>query len=124
MRSMRESATVFMQVEQVGRLRPVLSDAQHGTRAWKGPCEARVPAWAYRLGAARMRNVRNPVIALAIILTAWPALGAEVKVLTSGAFKPIVMAVVPAFQSRSGDTAVVANDTVGALVPEPSSQSR
>ena len=45
-----------------------------------------------------------------------PASAAEVKVLTTGAFKPVAMAIVPAFERQSGDTVVVANDTAGALV--------
>ncbi|MFL5046032.1 MAG: molybdate ABC transporter substrate-binding protein, partial [Xanthobacteraceae bacterium] len=40
---------------------------------------------------------------------------AEVKVLTAGAFKQIVLAVVPEFE-KSGHKLVVDNDTVGALV--------
>jgi len=41
---------------------------------------------------------------------------AEVKVLTAGAFKQIVLAVVPQFEKASGHKVVVDNDTVGALV--------
>jgi molybdate transport system substrate-binding protein len=51
----------------------------------------------------------------ATLLSVQPALAAEVKVLTTGAFKPVVMALVPAFEQQSGDTVVVANDTAGAL---------
>jgi len=40
---------------------------------------------------------------------------AEVKVLTAGAFKQIVLAVVPAFERESGHKVVVDNDTVGGL---------
>jgi molybdate transport system substrate-binding protein len=40
---------------------------------------------------------------------------AEVKVLTAGAFKQIVLAVVPEFEKQSGHKVVVENDTVGAL---------
>src|SRR5215831_12119930 len=40
---------------------------------------------------------------------------AEVKVLTAGAFKQIVLAVVPEFEKQSGHKVVVDNDTVGAL---------
>ena len=51
----------------------------------------------------------------ATLLSVQPALAAEVKVLTTGAFKPVVMALVPAFEQQSGDTVVVANDTAGTL---------
>jgi len=40
---------------------------------------------------------------------------AEVKVLTAGAFKQIVVAVVPEFEKTSGHKVVVDNDTVGGL---------
>jgi len=51
----------------------------------------------------------------AILLGLGPVSAAEVKVLTTGAFKPIVMALVPTFERQSGDTVVVVNDTAGAL---------
>ncbi|MBI3433709.1 MAG: substrate-binding domain-containing protein [Proteobacteria bacterium] len=41
---------------------------------------------------------------------------AEIKVLTAGAFKQIVLAVAPLFERTSGHKLVVVNDTVGALV--------
>lgn len=44
------------------------------------------------------------------------ASAAEIKVLTAGAFKPVAAAVAPAFEKRTGNTVVVVNDTVGALV--------
>jgi molybdate transport system substrate-binding protein len=44
------------------------------------------------------------------------ALAAEIKVLTAGAYKPVVMALAPAFEQRTGHKLVVDNDTAGALV--------
>ncbi|MGI4939114.1 MAG: molybdate ABC transporter substrate-binding protein [Janthinobacterium lividum] len=44
------------------------------------------------------------------------ALAAEIKVLSAGAFKPVLEALVPAYEERTGDVVVVVNDTVGALV--------
>ena len=41
---------------------------------------------------------------------------AEVKILTAGAMKEVVLAVVPAFEKETGHKAVVANDTAGGLV--------
>ncbi|WPB56673.1 substrate-binding domain-containing protein [Xylophilus sp. GOD-11R] len=38
-----------------------------------------------------------------------------VQVLTAGAFKQVVLAMVPGFEARTGHTVVVSNDTVGAL---------
>ena len=40
---------------------------------------------------------------------------AEVKVLTAGAFKQVVLAVLPEFEKQTGHTVVVDNDTVGGL---------
>jgi molybdate transport system substrate-binding protein len=43
------------------------------------------------------------------------AAAAEIKVLTAGAFKSVVMAVVPDFETQSGHRVTVDNDTAGAL---------
>jgi molybdate transport system substrate-binding protein len=43
------------------------------------------------------------------------AIAAEIKVLTAGAFKPVVLALVPDFEKQSGHKVVVDNDTAGAL---------
>lgn len=43
------------------------------------------------------------------------AAAAEIKVLTGGAFKQVVLAVVPAFEQQTGHKVVVDNDTAGAL---------
>ena len=40
---------------------------------------------------------------------------AEVKVLTAGAFKQVVLAVVPEFEKQTGHKVTVDNDTVGGL---------
>jgi molybdate transport system substrate-binding protein len=44
------------------------------------------------------------------------AAAAEIKVLTAGAFKPVVMALAPEFTVRTGHTLKVQNDTAGALL--------
>ncbi len=44
------------------------------------------------------------------------AFAMEVRVLTAGAFKPVVEALVPAYEARTGNVVVVMNDTVGALI--------
>lgn len=58
------------------------------------------------------------VIAAATVLSVMTtnASAAEIKVLTAGAFKAVVVAVVPEFQRTSGHTVTVDNDTVGALM--------
>jgi molybdate transport system substrate-binding protein len=43
------------------------------------------------------------------------AQAAEIKVLTAGAFKPVLLALAPGFEQRSGHKLLVANDTAGAL---------
>jgi molybdate transport system substrate-binding protein len=57
-----------------------------------------------------------------LIVTAWLANGglgsvsaAELKVLTAGAFKQVVVALVPDFEKQTGNTVVVENDTAGGL---------
>src|SRR5262244_4109741 len=40
---------------------------------------------------------------------------AEIKVLTAGAFKQVLLALLPDFERTSGHKVVVENDTVGAL---------
>jgi len=51
-------------------------------------------------------------LALALPLA---ALAADVKVLTAGAFKQVLLAVQPAFERRTGHRLVIENDTAGAL---------
>lgn len=53
--------------------------------------------------------------AAGLLLAATGASAAEITVLTAGAFKSVVMAVVPDFERQSGDKVTVANDTAGAL---------
>lgn len=63
-----------------------------------------------------MRSFR-PFLTAAALCAALtgPAAGADIKVLTAGAFKPVVSALVPAFEQRSGHKVVVDNDTAGGL---------
>lgn len=55
------------------------------------------------------------VAATGIMLMATNLSAAEIKVLTAGAFKPVVTALVPAFERETGHKVVVDNDTAGAL---------
>ncbi len=50
-----------------------------------------------------------------LIAGAQTSSAAEVKVLTAGAFKQVVLAVVPEFEKQTGHKVVVDNDTVGGL---------
>jgi molybdate transport system substrate-binding protein len=53
---------------------------------------------------------------LAFLLLAAPARAASITVLTAGAFKPVATALIPEFETRTGNTVILRGDTVGALV--------
>jgi molybdate transport system substrate-binding protein len=59
------------------------------------------------------------LVGIAMVLigagAARPAAAAEIKVLTAGAFKQVLLALVPDFERTSGNKVIVDNDTVGAL---------
>jgi molybdate transport system substrate-binding protein len=63
--------------------------------------------------------MRMTVMGLAVVLMAAGAprgaTAAEIKVLTAGAFKQVVLALVPEFEKQTGHKVTVDNDTVGAL---------
>lgn len=63
-----------------------------------------------------MRNLRTIIAtALALLALSGNASAAELKVLTAGAFKPVVMTLAPSFEQRTGHRLVIDNDTAGAL---------
>ena len=69
------------------------------------------------INLCKPRN-RFAVFLACVALLAWQsgtAAAAEIKVLTAGAFKPIVLAVVPDFEKQTGHKVTVDNDTVGGL---------
>ena len=49
-------------------------------------------------------------------LAAQPAIAGDLKVLTAGAYKQVLLAMQPEFEKQSGHRLVIDNDTVGALV--------
>ena len=55
-------------------------------------------------------------LASAVVTTSLSVSAAEIKVLTAGAFKPVVTEVVAAFEKQSGHKVTVENDTAGALL--------
>jgi molybdate transport system substrate-binding protein len=55
------------------------------------------------------------LIASALLFCAGPAASADIKVLSAGAFKAVVLALQPGFESASGHRLVVDNDTAGGL---------
>lgn len=62
-----------------------------------------------------MRKTAAICLALCMLLAGVQAAAAEIKVLTAGAFKSVVMAVVPEFEKETGNKVTVVNDTAGAL---------
>src|SRR4029453_17886717 len=57
-----------------------------------------------------------PLIASALLLGAGPRAPADIKVLTAGAMKSVVLALQPGFEAASGHRLVVDNDTAGGLL--------
>jgi molybdate transport system substrate-binding protein len=62
-----------------------------------------------------MRRLVTLVVLFAVASLATAARADTVKVLTAGAFKQVVMALVPAFETRSGHTLQVDTDTAGGI---------
>lgn len=59
---------------------------------------------------------RTLIVAAALACVALtPASAAELKVLTAGAFKQVVVALVPAYEKQTGNKVVIENDTAGGL---------
>src|ERR1051326_5243821 len=63
----------------------------------------------------------KPLFAAAILMAAMAFAGsraaaADIKVLTAGAFKQIVVALAPEFEKQTGHKLAIENETVGALV--------
>jgi molybdate transport system substrate-binding protein len=61
-------------------------------------------------------NTRRACILAVVIAGSVPAAAAEIKVLTAGAFKPVVQELVAPFEKATGHKVQVDNDTAGALV--------
>lgn len=54
-------------------------------------------------------------VAAWLLLAGLPSQAAELTVLTAGAFKPVLVAMQPGFEARTGHRLRIANDTAGAL---------
>jgi molybdate transport system substrate-binding protein len=63
-----------------------------------------------------MNALRHALLCTALAALPVAAFADTIKVLTTGAFKQVVVAMVPAFEARTGHKVVVQNDTAGALV--------
>jgi molybdate transport system substrate-binding protein len=55
------------------------------------------------------------LLLLPLLLLAFPAAAENLKVLTGGAFKPVLMDMLPEFEKQTGHKVTVENDTAGAL---------
>ena len=64
-----------------------------------------------------MADAASPALTTPPASATWPlaAAAAELKVLTAGAFKPVLQALAPGFEQRTGHRLVIDNDTAGAL---------
>ena len=62
-----------------------------------------------------MRKLRLSAFFVAALSLAGAADAAEIKILTTGAFKQVVLALVPDFEKQTGHKVKVDNDTAGAL---------
>jgi molybdate transport system substrate-binding protein len=63
-----------------------------------------------------MRALSIPLIAAALLFSVGPSSSAEIKVLTAGAMKSVVLALQPGFEAASGHKLVIDNDTAGGLL--------
>lgn len=63
----------------------------------------------------RMTLLGLTVLSIAAMGAAREAAAVEIKVLTAGAFKQVLLALVPDFEKQTGHKVTVENDTVGAL---------
>jgi len=63
-----------------------------------------------------MHRLLAILLVLLMTLAGGPARADTIKVLTTGAFKQVLMAMVPAFEASTGHKVQVQNDTAGALV--------
>jgi molybdate transport system substrate-binding protein len=62
-------------------------------------------------------NLKSALIAGALAVTVTQSVrAAEITVLTAGAFKQVLLAIVPEYEKQTGNMVTVENDTVGALV--------
>jgi molybdate transport system substrate-binding protein len=79
-------------------------------------CSGSAGTAGFAYGETRMRMT---ALAFAVVLLAVGAprgaACAEIKVLTAGAFKQVLLAMLPEFERQSGHKVIVDNDTVGAL---------
>jgi molybdate transport system substrate-binding protein len=80
-----------------------------------GPGGGFALCWSRGFLRSASASVLASVLATAAPLLAGPVAAAELKVLTAGAYKPVVQALLPEFEQRTGHRVVVDNDTAGAL---------
>ncbi|WP_427912898.1 molybdate ABC transporter substrate-binding protein [Ramlibacter sp. MMS24-I3-19] len=62
-----------------------------------------------------MRHPLRAILASAVLALPLAGIAADVKVLTAGAYRQVLLAAQPAFEQRSGHRLVIDNDTAGGL---------
>jgi molybdate transport system substrate-binding protein len=62
-----------------------------------------------------MRSLPITVALVFLLVGAAPAAAAEIRVLTSGAYKAVILALAPAFERTSGHAVIIQNDTAGGV---------
>jgi molybdate transport system substrate-binding protein len=65
--------------------------------------------------AVRIAAIFIGALMAAVVGQGAAAQAAEIKILTTGAMKEVVFAIVPAFEKETGNKAIVSNDTAGVL---------
>ncbi len=62
-----------------------------------------------------MKAITAGLMGAVMTICASAASGAEIKILTAGAFKPVVSALAPSFEKATGHKLIIDNDTAGGL---------
>jgi len=60
-------------------------------------------------------SIRSAFLAFLALAAIAPCSAAEVSMLTTGAFKPVALGMIPAFEKQTGHKVVLANDTAGGV---------
>ena len=67
------------------------------------------------LNTMLFHKIRRLGLGLSAVFFACQAQAADIRILTAGAFKPVLLAVQPAFEAHSGHRLLIDNDTAGGL---------
>ena len=70
---------------------------------------------AHRFAHSFTKRFARPLLATICFSAATPATAADIKVLTAGAYKPVILALQADFEAQTGHRLKIENDTTGAL---------